>query len=300
VDFLAGLARGRFAGLRLVADCAHGAASRVAPDLLSRLGIEARIMNAEPDGRNINRDAGSLHPSAMAQATRGSGAALGVAFDGDADRAIFATPSGRVADGDHVLYLAARFLQDRGELRGGAVAGTLMTNFALERALGERGLALVRTPVGDRYVLEAMENAGLNLGGEPSGHIVFADVSRAGDGLITLLEVLRIMDGTGESLDALLRGYAPLPQLIVNVGVRAQPPLDSIAEVAEAIEACRRKLDGNGRVVVRYSGTEALARVMVEGGDHGVVRHSAGAIAAAIRQTIGREGPATEDAAARA
>ncbi|HUI42808.1 MAG TPA: phosphoglucosamine mutase [Terriglobia bacterium] len=296
VTFLSELAvrRAGSRALRLVADCAHGAVSRVGPDLFLRLGIEALILNAAPDGRNINRDAGSLHPGAMARATEEAGADLGVAFDGDADRAIFATRTGRVADGDHVLYAAARFLQDRRELKGGAVAGTLMTNFALELALRECGLALERTPVGDRYVLEAMESAGLNLGGEPSGHIIFADVSPAGDGLITLLEVLRIMAETGESLDEILSGYAPLPQVIENVRVRTKPPLESIPEVADAIENCRRAVDGMGRVVVRYSGTEPLARVMVEAEDGATVRRHADAIAGAIHNSIGVREPAPE------
>jgi phosphoglucosamine mutase len=291
VNFLTDLAGGRngTGALKLVVDCAHGAASRVAPDLLARLGVEALILNAAPDGRNINRSAGSLHPEAMARATRESSGALGVAFDGDADRAIFATHEGRIADGDHVLYAAAGFLQDRNELKGGAVAGTLMTNFALERALRERGLTLERTPVGDRHVLNAMQRAGLNLGGEPSGHIIFGDVSLAGDGLITLIEVLRLTRESGASLAELLRGYAPLPQLIVNVHVRATPPLDSIPEVAKALEVCRNAVDGSGRVVVRYSGTESLARIMVEAEDPAKVRRHAEAIAEAIRSAIGIE-----------
>ena len=286
LEDLAGSLAG-LAGRRLVADCAHGSASRVAPDLLSKLGIQAQILNACPDGRNINHGCGSLFPEGMAEATRKTGADLGVAFDGDADRAMFSTHNGHVIDGDHVLYAAARFLNARGELKGGAVVGTLMSNFALELALSREGLTLKRTAVGDRWVLEEMLRSGANLGGEPSGHIIFADRSLAGDGLITLLEVLGMMGETGKNLEELVAPYAPLPQLILNVPVRSKPPLDSIPSVARACEACRRNIDGNGRIVVRYSGTESLARVMVEAADDNAVREQAETIAGAIRAAIG-------------
>jgi len=274
-------------GHRLVMDCAQGAAFRLGPALMDRLGIKTKVLNAAPDGRNINRDCGSMHPGVVAAATRDSGAELGVAFDGDADRAIFATASGRVVDGDHVLYLVSRFLEERGELKGRGVVGTLMTNFALERALSDRGLALKRTPVGDRYVLEEMLRSEINLGGEASGHVIFSDISLAGDGLLTLLEVLRIVGGTGQSLEELVADYEPLPQLIVNVRVRSKPALESLAAVAEAMSRCRGEIDGNGRLVVRYSGTEPLARVMVEAEDEATVRRHAGAIAGAIEESIG-------------
>ena len=289
LSFLEGLAGSRagLKGRRLVVDCANGAASRVAPDLLGRLGVEAIVLNARPDGRNINRQCGSLFPEAMAEATRSASADLGVAFDGDADRAVFAAPTARVMDGDHLLYAAARFLQARGELKGGAVVGTLMTNFALELALARHGLELKRTPVGDRWVLEEMLRSGANLGGEPSGHIIFSDQSLAGDGLITLIEVLRMMGETGKSLEELVAPYKPLPQLILNVAVRTKPALDTVPGVARACETCRRSIDGNGRLVLRYSGTEPLARVMVEAEDAAVVREHAEAIAAAIRSAIG-------------
>jgi phosphoglucosamine mutase len=298
LDFLEGAAGdlGRLRGHRLVMDCAQGAAFQLGPSLMERLGITAKVLNAEPDGRNINRDCGSMHPAVVAAATRDSDAELGVAFDGDADRAIFATASGRVVDGDHVLYVVSRFLDQRGELKGRGVVGTLMTNFALQRALRERGLALERTPVGDRYVLEEMLRSGINLGGEPSGHVIFSDISLAGDGLLTLLEVLRIMAATGRSLEELVADYEPLPQLIVNVRVRSKPALDSLAGVADAMSRCRGEIDGNGRLVVRYSGTEPLARVMVEAEDAATVRRHAHAIAGAIDESIGggsdrQEGP---------
>jgi phosphoglucosamine mutase len=282
--------------LRLVMDCANGAASVLGPELMARLGVDVQVLSAAPDGRNINQDCGSLFPQTVASATLDSGADLGVAFDGDADRAIFATRSGRIADGDHVLFAAAGFLRARGELRGNAVVGTQMTNFALERALKHCGLVLRRTPVGDRYVLEEMLRSGINLGGEPSGHLIFADRSLAGDGLVTLLEVLRMTSETGRSFEELLRDYAPLPQLIVNVPVRAKLPLDSIPAVAAAIEKSRREIDHEGRVVVRYSGTEPLARVMVEAVDGDLVRRHAHGIAGAIESEIGAEsGAASRD-----
>ena len=282
-------------GHRLVMDCAQGAAFQLGPALMDRLGIKTRVLNAAPDGRNINRDCGSMHPGVVAAATRDTGAELGVAFDGDADRAIFSTASGRVVDGDHVLYAVSRFLDERGELKGGGVVGTLMTNFALERVLEERGLALERTPVGDRYVLEEMLRSEINLGGEPSGHIIFSDISLAGDGLLTLLEILRIMGATGRGLEELVADYEPLPQLIVNVRVRSKPDLESLPEVAGAMSRCRDEIDGNGRLVVRYSGTEPLARVMVEAEDAATVRRHAAAIAGAIDESIGA-GPDGQEA----
>jgi phosphoglucosamine mutase len=274
---------------RLVVDCANGAASRVAPMLLARLGIKAKILNAEPNGRNINLNCGSLHPQGMAEATHAEGADLGVAFDGDADRAIFATQAGRLADGDHVFYALAPYLARQGKLKGGAVVGTLMTNLALELALARHKIGLRRTAVGDKYVLEEMLRSGISLGGEPSGHVIFADLSLAGDGMITLLEVLGLLADAGQSLDELLRGYHPFPQLIRNVCVREKPPLESIPAVASAIAECSKDMGQQGRVVVRYSGTETLARVMVEGAESAAVEKHTASIAAAIKAAIGAE-----------
>jgi phosphoglucosamine mutase len=276
-----------FSRYRLVVDCAHGAASRVAPLLLARLGIKPHTLNAEPNGRNINLDCGSLHPEVMVETTRAMGADLGVAFDGDADRAIFATRDGRLADGDHVLYALAPFLASHGNLKGHAVVGTLMTNLALELALARHGIGLKRTAVGDKYVLEEMLRSGISLGGEPSGHIIFADLSLAGDGMITLLEVLRLLAETGQPFDELLRDYQPFPQLIRNLRVREKPPLESIPSVARAITQCSSELGERGRVVVRYSGTEPLARVMVEGAKAEAVEYHTTRIAGAIESALG-------------
>jgi len=270
-----------------VLDCADGSASRVVPPLIKRLGLEARVINAQPSGRNINLNCGSLHPEVMAAATKEFDADLGVALDGDADRAIFATGEGRVMDGDHVLYAGAVFSQDRGELKGGAVVGTLMTNLGLEVALARRGVGLKRTPVGDKYVLEEMLRSGINLGGEPSGHIIFSDLSLAGDGILTLLEVLRWLDATGKPFTELVSPLRQFPQIIRNVRVREKVPLEGIPEVDTAVSDFRRAVGERGRVVVRYSGTEPLARVMVEADDADAVEHHTRRIAEAIDATLG-------------
>lgn len=271
----------------LVVDCANGSASRVAPLLLKEIGIEARILNAAPDGRNINLDCGSLYPASMARETHAASACLGVAFDGDADRAIFATSDGRLTDGDHILYAAAPWYDRLQKLNGHAAVGTLMTNLALEHALARCGIGLKRAAVGDRYVLEEMLRSGYNLGGEPSGHIIFADLSLVGDGIITLLQMLRILGETGATFTEAVSGLQQYPQVICNVPVREKPPLESIPEVARTVEGCRRELGNSGRIVVRYSGTEPLARVMVEAQDASAVELHAARITRAIEAAIG-------------
>jgi phosphoglucosamine mutase len=283
----AGLALSQY---RLVVDCAHGAACRVVPKLFRRLGIEAHLLHVEPNGRNINLGSGSLYPQVMAEATQALSADLGVAFDGDADRAIFATREGKLIDGDYILSIMAPFLQRCGTLKGSAVVGTLMTNLALEFALAEHGIGLKRTDVGDKYVLEEMLRSGINLGGEPSGHIIFAHLSLAGDGIITLLEVVRLMAETGQPFEELTRTFKPFPQIIQNVRVRKKTPLESVPEVTRAIAECRSEIGERGRVVVRYSGTEPLARVMVEAGEAGMVEYHAARIAQAIESVLGTGG----------
>lgn len=289
LNYLEGLVPSKVhsAGLRLVVDCANGAATRVVPALLERLDVDARILNASPDGRNINLNCGSLHPEKMAEAAKSRGADLGVAFDGDADRAIFATRQGRIADGDHVLFAMAPHLRDQGRLKGSGVVGTLMTNLGLELALQEKSIALKRTPVGDKYVLEEMLRSGINLGGEPSGHIIFSDISLAGDGIVTLLEILGLIVETRRPFEALTAGLKQFPQIIRNVRVREKLPLDSFPEISNAIDACRTEMGERGRVIVRYSGTEKLARVMVEAEEAPVVELYASRIAAAIDQALG-------------
>ncbi len=277
----------RTSGYRLVVDCANGAASAVVCDLLKELGIEARLLNNTPDGRNINFGCGSLHPEKMAAATKSWQADLGVAFDGDADRAIFSTTQGRIADGDHVLYALAPYFKSRSLLRGDHVVGTLMTNLGLELALRQYGIGVKRTPVGDKYVLEEMLRSGSNLGGEPSGHIIFSDISLAGDGIITLLEMLRLVAEMGQPLGELLAGLTMYPQVIRNVRVREKQPLELLPEVSHAINASRTEFGDRGRVVVRYSGTERLARVMVEAESAEAVERNATRIAEAIGSALG-------------
>ncbi len=289
VEYLANVAaKGiRLSEYQLVVDCAHGSSSRVVPELLRKLGVQARVLHTEPNGRNINLGCGSLHPESMAEETRRSGADLGVAFDGDADRAIFATREGRIADGDHVLFAAAPFFERHGLLKGRAVVGTHMTNLGLELALARHGIGLKRTPVGDKYVLEEMVRSGINLGGEPSGHIIFSDLSLAGDGIITLLQVLRLLAETEKPLRELVLGLKQFPQITRNVRVREKRPLELIPEVARAVAECRREFGERGRVVVRYSGTEPLARVMVEAEHAEAVEHHAKRIAGAIDSVLG-------------
>ena len=299
LDHLAGLASWAGGGTRgrprrIVIDCAQGSTGVVVSGLVERLGIEARILNHEPNGRNINLECGSLHPAAMARATQGWAADFGVAFDGDGDRSIFATRDGRIADGDHVLYAMAPFLKGRGRLTGGAVVGTLMTNLGLELALAGHDIGLKRTAVGDKYVLEEMTRSGINLGGEPSGHIILSDISLAGDGIITLLQVLKLVGTTHQPFEDLVRGLQPFPQVIRNVRVTEKRPLESIPQVERAIAECRREFGGHGRAVVRYSGTEPVARVMVEADDAAAVERHAALIAHAIQAVVGESaGPAS-------
>jgi phosphoglucosamine mutase len=275
-------------GLVIVLDCANGAASRLAPQLFVVLGARVIVFHASPDGRNINAGCGSLHPEAMCRAVAENGAHLGVAFDGDADRAIFSTAAGELVDGDGVLYLAARSMKALGRLRGGAVVGTTMTNLGLERALAGEGISLARVPVGDRYVLEELLRRGANLGGEPSGHIIFLDDGPAGDGIATALKVAAAVKRHGP-LAKLVAGLTLYPQRIVNVRVSEKPPLDSLPEVARVADEARGALGETGRLVLRYSGTESLARVMVEAEREADVERWSAAIADAIRQRIGAE-----------
>lgn len=290
-DYLAGLREAalpgaKFAGMKIVLDCANGAASKLAPRLFRSLGAEVLAMNDQPDGRNINAGCGSLHPTAMQKHVVETGAALGVAFDGDADRAIFSSASGRLVDGDGVLLVTGRFLKAAGKLRGDVIVGTTMANLGLERALEKSGLKLVRTDVGDRYVLEEMQRSGANLGGEQSGHILFLDDATTGDGMLTALKIASIVALRGP-LDALVADLKIFPQKIVNVRVKAKPPLDSLPEVTQALAEAERALGKSGRVVLRYSGTEQLARVMVEAEHEEYVRRWTDALAEALRTAIG-------------
>jgi phosphoglucosamine mutase len=290
-DYLAGLREAvlpgaKFAGMKIVLDCANGAASKLAPRLFRSLGAEVVAMNDQPDGRNINAGCGSLHPEAMQKQVVEARAALGVAFDGDADRAIFSSASGRLVDGDGVLLVTGRYLKAAGKLKGGVIVGTTMANLGLERALEDSGLKLVRTDVGDRYVLEEMQRSGANLGGEQSGHILFLDDATTGDGMLTAVKIASIVSLRGP-LDALVADLKIFPQKIVNVRVKAKPPLGSLPKVTQALAEAERALGKSGRVVLRYSGTEPLARVMVEAEHENDVRRWTDALAEALRSAIG-------------
>ncbi len=266
---------------RLSVDCAHGASFEIAPRLFRRLGVAAEILANRPDGRNINLECGSLHPQRLRASVLQAGSHLGVAFDGDADRSIFVSATGREINGDSVLWMAAR------HLRVPLVVSTTMANLGLEKALAQAGVALVRTPVGDKYVLEEMLRRDADLGGEQSGHIIFRRHATTGDGLLTALKVLEIMTATGLDLDQLTAGLPFYPQTIRNVRVRSRTPLDELPAVREAIHQSRQALDGRGRIVVRYSGTEPLVRVMVEAETQEEVDQHAERLAKVIQLTIG-------------
>ncbi|MCI0352566.1 MAG: phosphoglucosamine mutase [Acidobacteriales bacterium] len=289
VDWLTASVRTtKFSGLRVVVDTANGAASVIAPEVFRACGIQAEFIFNQPNGRNINRECGAMHAEAVARATRERGADLGVTFDGDADRALFADARGNVVNGDAVMLLAARDMQARGTLRDNTVVATTMSNMGLEAALSRSGIRMLRAPVGDKYVLEEMRKTGAALGGEQSGHVIFRDGdATTGDGLLTALRVLEIVAQAGKPLAELIADLKVFPQTIKNVRVREKKPLSDLPEVAGAISAAERDLDGTGRVVVRYSGTEALARVMIEAESEEKMKRHAEAIAAAFQRVLG-------------
>jgi len=273
-------------GLRVVLDCANGAAYRLGPELFRSLGCDVVMIGSDPDGRNINARCGSMHLEKLQARVPAERAVLGVAFDGDADRALFVSASGEVINGDGVLLAAARYLKHAGKLPGNRVVATSMSNLGLERVLADEGIAMARTNVGDRYVLEEMLKSGSALGGEQSGHIIFLEDSPAGDGLLTAVKVASLVALHG-SADRLVKGLKDYPQTIVNVKVKSKPPLLSIPQVVTALHDAETALGKNGRVVLRYSGTETLARVMVEAEQASDVEKFSKSIASAIHQTIG-------------
>ncbi len=274
-------------GLKLIVDCANGAASAIAPELFTQLGGSIEITHASPDGRNINADCGALHPAVVAAETKARHGDIGVTFDGDADRALFADANGNVVNGDAVMLVAARDLKARNLLRGDLLVATTMSNMGLEAALRRDQIKMLRAPVGDKYVLEMMQAHSASLGGEQSGHILFPHLATTGDGLLTALVVLDVVRRSGKPLHELIADLKVFPQVIVNVRVKEKRPLEQVDAVAATIRAAEAELDGNGRVVVRYSGTEPLARVMIEAELEERMRHHADAIADAIRATLG-------------
>jgi phosphoglucosamine mutase len=273
-------------GMKIVADCANGAASAVASELFSQLGGDVTLLNIAPDGRNINDNCGALYPGYVAKEAAARGA-LGLTFDGDADRCMLAGPSGNIINGDAILLIAGRDLKARGLLDGDIVVATTMSNMGLEAALKRSGIAMLRAPVGDRYVLEMMQKRGAALGGEQSGHILFPHLATTGDGLLTSLVVLDLLARSGKGIDELTADLKVYPQVIVNVKVHEKKPLESIPSVAAKIRAAEEELKDTGRVVIRYSGTEPLARVMIEAESEEAMRRNADAIAEAIRAELG-------------
>jgi phosphoglucosamine mutase len=274
-------------GLKIVVDCAHGAAYKVAPLVLRELGAEVIALGVAPDGLNINDGVGAVDPRRMCAAVKEHGADLGVALDGDADRAVFSDHRGALVDGDAVLAICARELHARGGLRGGSVVATIMSNMGLGRCLADAGIGLVRTPVGDRYVVEEMVRGGFNLGGEQSGHLVFLDHGTTGDGVVAALQVLSILQRTGRSLAELAAVMTRFPQVLQAVSVARRVPIEQLPGLGAAIRGVEAELGGDGRVVVRYSGTEAKLRVMLEGPDQALLEDYAGRIGEAARRELG-------------
>jgi phosphoglucosamine mutase len=276
----------KLSSLRMVLDCANGSAYKLGPELFDSLGAKVIAMGAEPDGRNINADCGSLHLEGLRKRVVAERATLGIAFDGDADRAMFVCQSGRVINGDGVLLAAARHLKSAGKLKGNRVVATSMSNLGLERVLAREGIELARAAVGDRYVLEEMLRSNNVLGGEQSGHVIFLDDSPAGDGLLTAVKIASLVSMNGR-LESLITGLKDYPQTIVNVRVKAKPPLESLPQVSRALAEAQSALGDNGRVVLRYSGTEPLARVMVEAEHDADVQRYSQSVADALRESIG-------------
>jgi phosphoglucosamine mutase len=290
IESLADSVSSDLSALRVLVDCANGAATAEAPGLFRSLRVQATFIHIAPDGRNINQGCGALHPETLGKTVAESGGKfdLGVTFDGDADRALFCDGAGRVVNGDGVLLLVARDLHARGKLNGDTVIATTMSNMGVEIALKKSGICMLRANVGDKYVLEEMLKTGATLGGEQSGHIIFRDGdATTGDGLLTALRVMDVIVRSGRSLAELVSDLKVFPQKIQNVLVRQKIPFAQVPEVQRAIEAAERELDGNGRVVVRYSGTEALARVMVEAESEEKMLALTAGIAGEIQKALG-------------
>ncbi len=276
----------KLSGFRIVLDCANGAAYKLGPELFRSLGAEVVAMSVSPDGRNINAGCGSLYLEGLQKRVVAEKARLGVAFDGDADRALFVCESGKVVNGDGVLLASARFLKSQNKLQGNRVVATSMSNLGLERILAQENITLARAAVGDRYVLEEMLRSRNVLGGEQSGHIIFLEDGPAGDGLLTAVKIASLVSMHGK-IESLVEGLKEYPQQIVNVKVRSKPPLETLPEVSRALAEAQSALGVNGRIVLRYSGTEQLARVMVEAEHEADVQRFSQSLANALRSSIG-------------
>jgi phosphoglucosamine mutase len=285
ISHLAGTVSHRLDGMHLVVDAANGAATYLAPELFERLGATVDRMGCSPDGKNINLNCGSLHLEGLRDRVLATGADLGVAFDGDADRALFVSHSGKIVDGDATMLVTALPLHREGKLK--EVVATVMSNLGLERALRRHGIGLVRTPVGDKYVLQEMIKRNAPLGGEQSGHVIFREFATTGDGLLTALRVLDAMRGAGQDLDQLTAEIESYPQILVNVRVKNKRPLEDLDKANREISKAEAEFGDTGRILVRFSGTEPLARVMVEGPEISRVEHFAHSIANAIKAELG-------------
>jgi phosphoglucosamine mutase len=277
-------------GLKIVVDCANGASSELAPVLFARLGAKVLAINASPDGRNINRDCGSLHIESLQQRVVNQRADLGVAFDGDADRSLFIDNHGIFVDGDATMWALASHLLSHGRLKDNTVVATVMSNIGLEIAFRSAGIQLVRTDVGDKYVLEKLLELGASLGGEQSGHIIMPELSLAGDGMITALCLLRALRESRKTLSEMTAGFKQYPQILVNVKVREKVPFGELPSVQAAVTEVEELLSQKGRLLLRYSGTERLARVMIEGEHQRQIEEYAAKIARALEREIGSGG----------
>jgi phosphoglucosamine mutase len=285
-DFLAGsLGDTKLKPFDIVLDCANGAGFEIGPRVLSRLGVQVHALSTSPDGENINRDCGSTHPEKMAEAVVEQGSELGAALDGDGDRVLLVDSRGNLVNGDAILLLCARRWKKEGRLGGGVVA-TVMSNMALEVALEKENIPLKRTPVGDKYVAQEMVRQRAAVGGEQSGHIIFSEFANTGDGLLTLLQVLRVLSIEGQSLEELGK-LEPYPQVLVNVRVRERPAVEKVPAIADAVRVAEEALAGKGRVLVRYSGTEPLLRIMMEGPVTSEIEGLAGVVERAVIDSIG-------------
>ncbi|MDH5669420.1 MAG: phosphoglucosamine mutase [Nitrospira sp.] len=276
-----------FQGMKLVVDCANGAAYKVAPTVLRELGATVEVIGNTPNGMNINAGCGAVHPEQLQEAVLRSHADIGIALDGDADRAIFVSEQGAVVDGDHIMAALGLDLHRQGLLARQTLVGTVMSNFGLELAMSKAGISLVRTPVGDRYLMERMQADRYNFGGEQSGHFIFLDHNTTGDGLISALQVLSLMKRTKQPLSELAKAMSAVPQILLNVKVAKKPRLESIPDVERAMRESEQRLNGCGRVLVRYSGTEPLLRIMVEGEQDTMIKEVAEGLARVVRAHIG-------------
>ena len=276
-----------FQGIKLVVDCANGAAYKVAPTVLRELGASVEVIGNKPNGMNINSGCGAVHPELLQETVLRQKADIGIALDGDADRAVVVCEQGTVIDGDHVMAALGLDLHQHGLLAKQTLVGTVMSNFGLELSMAKAGIKLIRTPVGDRYLLERMLAEGYSFGGEQSGHFIFLDHNTTGDGLVSALQMLSLLKRTKKPLSELAKAMTAVPQVLVNIQVKQKPVLETIPDVDRAIQESHRRLNGSGRVVIRYSGTEPLLRIMVEGEQPTLVNEIADDLARVVREHIG-------------